>query len=944
MKKRYHVNTRLGILSIFLIFNMAFITKLSAQNTRPFKDKNLWGYKDKSGWVKLKPKYDIATPMLNNFYHIEPLSTHIDELLDDGQETAYFTNPIGIIFKGDSLGLVNHNGEVLQNPIKCRLTTIYQHEEMKFIENLEPESEYYGKFALIYKSGLHVSPFIFCDIEEWDGGYVNHHMNFGSLHEIKDVLLLNCDGGTKVFMNQTDGFQKEFSNTVFISLASNGYYFIQNSSKIDLYHNDKYIKSITLPEKTNYWEYSNFGILALFSEDEHITLIDTSGRIIYENAEGNFLGINGHGHGKFCHNDTCFIIDIEGRVLQKTTNVEFSSTKDGYISYSNTETTYYDKFFRIIEETVIQSETDKTNQEIDPKYYFNLCENFDFVSDMQKKMIVNLMWMVRHELDKGKYVINEVKSETNIYFLNECSADPFFPESNITSFEYKGNDIFFLYTSTGLTIYDASEKWTKNLDSTPFDQFTFQGKTYYVIKENYYSENMEIYNESFTRIERKFRNIDIKSKRINYLPIISQTSNSLRFKIFDIDEKEIPFKKLSPELAFANIKFTLFTEFDSSSSVFIGIKDTFSFHIIEINFLNIIEAPEHYRINEYTLEYDSTFHKQLLSDYLSGKADYKTFMNDTLLCAIVNNGLPVCFNVFNKKILQIPDEKLFPEKHAIYHNRLLTVDCFDVGYKNSHGELVIPFKYNINYTTNFKGGTAIVTKRDENNTLLYALIDTSDQILIPFSSCYLRFNFSGQLVIKDCHKEKSDIYWLYDNYGNLLEQSEYIGDFTHFVIISTKDNRYRVYTTTADDFFDIDKYKVLDWQSDSEQLLVKIGGREYQLVKNELVELVDLKSTNKKKDYRVVLNQKRSLLLDGGIITFMDPNDNAAVSFSGSLSRVDYINEHLWLKNRLDEVVLFDYNGKMLINSSYDNLQYYPQHNFYIGRNFSGDYDFYYVD
>lgn len=915
------------------------------QSLRVFKDNNHFGYKDHKGEVKLKANNDIATPLIHDFVNVDIESFQIEELLTNYEEGGYFLNPVGIFVTNDSIGLINYKGDILMDPIKCRIISSYQAEEMKFIENLEPESKHFGKFALIFKSGMHISPFIFCDSESWEDGYGHPHMRFLGENGVKDIITFDCEG-RKLFMNQSDGFSQFISDTTDYTLINNGYYIVHTPSRLSLYHNDKFVRYLSVSEKINRIEYADFGVLVLTNEEGVTTLMDTTGTIIYQHPKGDFYGINGHGHARFCDEETCTYVDIQGKLIKKTGINEIFSTEEGYNEYIDSELVEYDKNFKALRKRSLNEDIFDPEMTVDYEIYKLLCQNDDFILALKEMNFKYPQMILRHSLEQGKYTFIEIKAESRSYFFKECSVEPFFPDFNTYSFEYKGNDIFYLSNDDYLSVYHAEKGWIKNFDEKFPEAFIYKNKTYYALtsfEEASGEYKTKIFDSNFTELTGEFRNFELHSNFFWYFPNLSYVKKNLYFQLHK--EKEvIPFNNMAPELAFRNAKFIAYRDFTSSSSVFLQIRDTFLVYLIEINFPDIIERPEIFSFNQYTIHFDDIHNEELVTTFLNGSPGINNKGKDSLLCFDMNKGDPPCFNVFNKKIIKGSEEVLFPETSLFYYNRKLSIkDCFYVGYIDRNGNEVIPHHYTINDKTSFKYGTAIVTKQIEQK-IYYGLIDTSGNFLIPLMPCRLSFEHEGDFVVSSCHNEdQQNVYYLYDTFGRLLYEAGYLSVHKDFIVTDVKNGGYHIYIKNDGSFFDVDNVNSMTDSILLKDVRVEIAGLEYKIENMELVK-VKYEPGQPNKEIQILLKSGNFLCNGKDAVYYFNSAKEVFSVIPGTINSVDYQNDYVWVNNTFGKKTLVDFNGITLFTSNHSDHEYYSNCNCFMGKNYNGDFGFYYLD
>lgn len=905
---------------------------------------NFWGYQDLNRNIVVNPIFDVVTPMINNFYEIAPQQLDMTELLLNSDNT-FFRNPIGVVIKGDSLGIVDHQGKFLLNPLKCKLRTIVQNRDIKIVENLEEASEDYGKIALISESGLFITPFMMCQLEEYEGSSLEPHEYYYRHNAVEDFFLTGCKESYNIFINQTDGFIKYIPDSLYIVLATDGYYFVKNGQIIDLFHNDTYIKSIILPENYHHLIYYTNGIFSVKNEEQNTILMDTSGSVYYSFENGYLEGINDHGHARIGQNNKILYIDNKGRqVFETNIGVEYFSNKEGYHLYEGDSIVYYDKMFNKISNVISKNEEDNySSNAMNYDVFLSLCHDSFYYIEMIRKNTPDFKYIKTHEFENGKYNIIEFVFYNAKYLYTKCSTEPFFPYENIYNFEYIGNDIFFIYIDNQVIVYHYLNGELSKFDYQNFDNFIFQGKKYYYANINNEIQNFEIYDNTFKKFSITYNNIQKTYDGIECRLSPSIENGKFVFEIFG-HKGLINFEKLDPNFALENIKFWHYRNMSTSYSIFMGIRDTFSFHIVELNFPNIIEAPQVYEIHQFSLEFDPSHSAQTLKNFINSKNLVNTTILDSLICVKMSDEQSICLNLNKRIITKIDNDALHPERYAYYYNRRVKFDCFDVGYTDKQGKQVIPLIYNANDWTSFRYGVAIVT-RLKNQELEYGLIDTIGSLLIPFSDYRLKFDHQGKIVIKEYRNSDSGYikYYFYDLTGKFLDKFNYVESGSDFLFASLPFGGYRVFIGDFKSYIDVDKAVVKN-----DQLWVKKDSLEFIFSENKLIPWNE-PNFNLDKGSKYKLNEKMTIMIDGEFLIFVHNNQTLISFIEGSVSKIDYNNSFVYIEDKFRDIVLYNFKGEKLFDANHSDIEYFPQYKLFILKNYDdienrSIYRYYYID
>ncbi|MBK9255425.1 MAG: hypothetical protein IPM42_08060 [Saprospiraceae bacterium] len=899
---------------------------------------NLWGYRDLGNNIVVTPIFDNVTPLVSNFYEVEPKQLNVKDLLRYTGEITFFRNPIGIVIKSDSLGIVDHQGKFLLNPMKCKLRTIYQESEMKFVENLEEESDDYGKIALISQSGLFISPFIMCQVEDYEVHNPNHHQYYYRQQELENLLLLGCKESYNMFINQKDGFIKQVPDSIYFTLATDGYYFVENTQKqkIDLFHNDTHIKSIDMPEKYGGLTYFTKGIFSL-TNDTNIILMDTSGRAFYTIENGYLEGINDHGHARIGQNRRIIYIDAKGKQIFETSASEsFFSNKDGYHFRQEDSIIYFDKNFNKIASVATESEENyNPNSQINGELFFSLCQDSFYFLELTKKKIYNFRSIKMYEYENGKYNIIEFEFENGHYFYSKCGKEPFFIYDGVYDFKYIGNDIFFIYIGNDVIVYHYLNGELGKFGNGKLNPLTFQGKKYFYSKD-YDTGDINIYDQSFKKLngnyDHSYKNFYATYNGIEcgIFPFIE--NGRLLFEIFGF-KGVMNLENLDPNFALKNVALWHHKNMVDSYSVYMGIRDTFSFHIVELNFSNIIENPQDYKVYQFLLEFDPLHTTQTKQNFLDRKNLAQATILDSLICVMLTDEKSICLDLNKRANIQIDNTVLYPETHTYYYNRRVKIDCYDLGYIDKEGRQVIPLIYSKNdYWTSFKYGVAIAMKYKnvDSSERLFCLIDTMGRLLIPLSDCELKFDHLGKIIVKKCRNSDDGFskFYFYDLKGNFLDDFEYGDNGNNYLYASLHSGGSRVFTGDINSYVDVDDAVVKN-----DQLWVKKDGKEYTFNGSELVPVsLPLLRLNKQRHY--FLTREITIQIEDDLLTFVEKNKTPISSVVGSIYKIDYENGFVYIEDKYRCILVYSFIGEKLFEAKHFDVEYFPKYKFFIHHRF----------
>lgn len=942
------IKLKYPLLLVFLISAWK-ILDAQTQMIRPsISSGKQWGYQDSNTNIVVDPIFDNVTPMVSNFYDVEPKQLDVKELLNYSDEASFFRNPIGIVIKGDSMGIVDHKGNFLLNPMKCKLRTIYQESEMKFVENLEEESDDYGKIALISQSGLFITPFMMCQIEEYDGGRLEPHQYYYRHQAVDDIFLTDCEEPYNIFINQTDGFMKQLPDSLYVIPATDGYYFVENSQKqkIDLFHNDTFIKSIDIAENYSRLTYFTKGIFSMTNDQQNCILMDTSGRVYYAIENGYLEGVNDHGHARVGQNNKIIYVDKKGDLVFETSiGMEYYSNKDGYQLYEGDSIVKFDTMFNKTSIALSRNEED-TNKEyqINRDILFNICQDSTYNKELEAKNIYGYKHIKTYEFDKGKYNIIEFGFGNVKYIYPKCDAKPFFPYEQIYNFEYIENDIFLIYEDQSVIAYHYLNGEIARFPNESLKKFSFQGKEYYYSRD-VITQNLDIYNESFIKFERNYKGFEKSYNGIECHLSPKIEKGDFVFEIFG-HQGVISFDKLNPNFVIENIKFWHHRNMADSYSIYMGIRDTFSFHIVELNFSNIIENPKDYKVNQYSLEFDPYHTAQTKQNFLDRKNLVKANHLDSLICVMLSDDESICLNLNKKANERIDNSVLYPETHSYYYNRRVKFDCNDVGYVNKQGKQVIPYIFNSNDWTSFKYGVAIVMQLyevDGSFKRKYGLIDTMGKFLIPLGDCDLKFDHLGKFVVKECNVAGFSNTYFYDLTGKLIDEYGYVDNNQNYLFAELKSGGYRVFTGNINDFFDVSHVYVK-----GNKLWVKIDDVEYIVEGNQLV-LASQHLFKPNKSINYYLSKEVSIQVDEELLTFVQNHSTPITSIVGNISRIDFKNGFVYISDKFQEMHVYTFSGEKLFNAKHYEIEYYPAYKLFIwvayNRNLQREtYQYYYVN
>ncbi|MBK8055577.1 MAG: WG repeat-containing protein [Saprospiraceae bacterium] len=919
------------------------------EKIRPIQaSNNLWGYKDLENNIVVNPIFDNITPLISNFHEVEPKLLDVKTLLLYNDERTFFKNPIGIVVFGDSIGIVDHQGRFLLNPMKCQLKTVYQESEMKVVENLEEGSDDYGKIALIAQSGLFISSFMKCQLEDYEGGNLDPHQYYYRDQAVENLLLQDCQEFYNTFINQTDGFIKFIPDSIYIILATDGFYFAGNSQKqkIDLFHNDTYIKSIVIPENFDRLTYYTNGIFSV-TNGQNTILMDTSGKIYYTIENGTLEGVNDHGHAKIFQNQRFLYIDSKGnQILETSINEYFYSNKDGYHYYKGDSIVHFDKSFKKIT-TVI---SDKALQDSKGETLFNsdifirLCQDSFYYLEQINKNLSNLRFIKLHEIDHGKYNIIEFELENGHYFYSKCGKEPFFPFENVYDFKYIGNDIFFIYVGGDVIKYHYLKGELSKFNNDQLNQFTFQGKVYYYTYDSQ-TDHTDIYDKSLKKLNRSYKNFNKSYEGIEceISPFIE--NGKFLFEIFG-HKGVINLEKLDPQFGLANIKFWHHRNMADSYSIFMGIRNNLSFHILELNFSNIIENPQDYKVFQYLLDYDPLLYLKTNDNFFDSPMNPKVNVIDSLICVMLTDNVSTCLNMNKRTIIKIGNDVLSPEYYSFYHNRQSKIDCYEVGYVDKQGRQIIPPIYYAGYSTSFKHGVAIVLKfkNQVSYEKEYGLIDTMGSFLIPLSDCELKFDNLGKAIIKECRNEDGNRkFSFYDLNGKFLDDFEYFVNEKDFLYASLPSGGYRVFTDDINHYIDVEKAVIKN-----DQLWVKKEGIEYTLTGNKLI-ITNQSSIISNQGRYFILNGETSIQVDDALLVFVQNSKQPIAVIEGHVNNIDYKNELVYIKDKYDDVLVYSFKGEILLEANHSYIEYYPKYKLFIKSNYNNTdqrtfYQYHYID
>lgn len=923
---------------LFLIAVIIYVNKgIKAQDEkiRPLQaSNNLWGYKDLENKIVVKPIFDNVTPLIRDFYEVDPKELNVIELLQNTEEITFFKNPIGIVIKGDSLGIVDHQGKFILNPIKCKLRTIYQESEIKFVENLEESSDDYGKIALITQSGLFISPFLSYTLEEYEGGRLEPHLYYYCSQMVTDIFLRAYNGSQNIFFNQTDGFIKNFPDSIALSLISDGYYFIKNTQKqkLDLFHNDTHIKSIDIPEKYHRPTYYTKGIFSM-TNGENTILMDTVGKIYYTVDDGYLEGINDHGHARVGKNGKIFYIDHNGReVFETKVGDEYYSEKDGYYLVQEDSITYFNTNFEKLRSLRRKNEDEVKNiGDSLSDLFYNVCQDSLYFLNFKVKKLTDFENIKIHEFENGKYGIVEFEFESGHYFYSKCSKEPFFPYEAIHDIKYIGNDIFFVYIEQDVIVHHFLKGKIGKFDNSHFGSFLFQGKKYYYSANND-NQDVVIYDESFNKFNRNYNGFNTTLDGIQCGISHFIEKGKFLFEVFG-SRGNINFEKLDPNFAFENIRFWLHKDFKDSYSIYLGVRDTFSFHIVELNFSNIIENPQDYKVHQYILEFDPHHNVQTKQKFLDKRFHPELTVLDSLICVETSEKESVCLDLNKRAITKIDNTTLYPETYSYFYNRRVKIDCFDVGYIDKQGKQVIPLIYNLNHWTSFKYGVAIVSrlKSQEDLELEYGLIDTMGKLLIPMSDCVLNFDHLGKIIVKECRNSDDGYskFSFYDLKGNFLADFEYVVNRNNYLYASLPSGGNRLFTGDINSYIDVD-----DAVEKNDQLWAKKDGLEYTFDGSKLVlTSLPLFKVNKQKHF--FLTPEMTIQVDDSFLTFVQNGSKSEVIVEGEISQIDFVNGFVYIKDKYYDILIYDFEGKKILESNHFEVEYFPKYKLFIKHRYN---------